>query len=350
MPSIVHVRDFAAKQPASHAVLLKDGGAVSWCRLIAGPSKTPFQAVAALRTGCHIAPMAPEPSNLKATFWMGGSITCFLVMSVAGRIVTARLDVFQVMEMRSVIGFFMLLPLVFTAGGFKAMATQRPLQHIGRNVAHYAGQYAWLYALTLIPLAELISIEFTTPFWTAILAVIFLGEKLSVPKIAAIALGIVGVAIIVRPGVGTIDPGHLVMLAGAVTFAISVVMVKSLTRTESVVRIIFWMLIIQSIIGLAPAIMVWKAPPADIWPAMFVVAFTGTFSHYCMARALSHADATFIMPIDFFRVPLSALIGFLLYSERIDLFTAAGAALILFGNLLNLPRRARAREPETVVP
>lgn len=312
--------------------------------------RKPRLEVARAGADCDIAPMAPEQSNAKALFWMAGSIASFLVMSIAGRAATAKLDVFQVMEMRSVIGFFMLLPLVYAAGGFKAMKTRRPWLHIGRNVAHYAGQYGWLYALTLIPLAELISIEFTTPFWTAILAVIFLGERLNAARIAAIVLGVVGVAIIVRPGVGSIDPGHLVMLVTAMVFAISLVMVKSMTRTESVVRIIFWMLIIQSVIGLIPAIGVWKTPPADVWPAILVIAFTGTFSHFCLARALSHADATFIMPIDFFRVPLSALIGFLLYQERIDMFTAAGAALILFGNLLNLPRRARAKEPQTVRP
>ena len=143
---------------------------------------------------------------------MAGSIASFLVMSIAGRATTAELNVFQVLEMRSVIGFFMLLPLVYFSGGFAAMRTQRPLQHIGRNVAHYAGQFAWLYALTLIPLGELISIEFTTPIWTAILAVTFLGERLTRPRIAAIVLGLVGIVIIVRPGVDTVEPGHLVVL------------------------------------------------------------------------------------------------------------------------------------------
>ena len=283
--------------------------------------------------------MGPSQLNLKATLWMLGSITSFLIMAVAGRATTDVLDVFQVMEMRSIIGFFILLPLVQMEGGFKAMCSQRPLQHIGRNVVHYAGQFAWLYALTLIPLAELISIEFTTPIWTAILAVIFLGERLNRWKIAAIVLGVIGVAVIVRPGVERIDPGHLIMLAGAVAFGISVVMVKSLTRTESVVRIIFWMLIIQSIIGLVPAIETWRNPPVELWPWIVLISFTGMSSHFCMARALSYADATAIMPLDFLRVPLSALIGWLLYSEGIDIFTAIGAALILFGNLLNLQRR-----------
>lgn len=292
---------------------------------------------------------SPEPSNLKAALWMAASIASFLTMSVAGRETASVLSVFQVLEMRSVIGFLMLLPLVYAAGGLPAMRTQRPWLHISRNVVHYIGQFGWLYALMLIPLAELISIEFTTPIWTALLAVTFLGEKLTRPRITAIVLGLVGVLIIVRPGVQAIQTGHLVMLGGAVLFGISMVMVKSLTRTDNVVRIIFWMLIIQSAIGLVPAIYLWKAPPPDVWPWILVIAFTGTSSHFCLARALSYADATLVSPIDFLRLPLSALLGWLVYHEQIDVWTAAGAVLILSGNLLNLRGKA-GREAEPVTP
>jgi len=288
--------------------------------------------------------MPETQSTLKAALWMGGSIVSFMIMTVAGRAVIPALDVFQVMEMRSIIGWFILLPLVFASGGFAAMRTRRPMQHIGRNVVHYAGQFAWLQALTLIPLAQLISIEFTTPIWGALLAVFFLGERMNMRKIAAIVFGLIGVLVIVRPGATHIEPGHLIMLAGAVFFGISVIMVKSLTRTDKVVTIIFWMLIIQSVIGIVPAIMVWRTPTPDMWPWIVLISFTGMSSHFCMARALTYADATVVMPMDFLRLPLSALIGYLLYSESIDLFTAIGAALILAGNLFNMPRRAR--EPE----
>ena len=283
--------------------------------------------------------MAPTPSIPKAAFWMALSISSFLAMSVAGRATTAELNVFQVLELRSVIGFFILLPLVLASGGFAAMRTQRPLAHIARNVVHYSGQAAWLYALTLIPLAVLISIEFTTPIWTAILAVTFLGERLSRPKLAAVVLGLIGVVVIVRPGVNAVDPGHLVVLGAAVCFGISLVLVKSLTRTDSVVRIIFWMLIIQSALGLIPAVYVWRTPSLELWPWILLIAFTGMSSHFCMARALTYADATVISPMDFLRVPLSALVGWLLYHEQIDAFTAGGALLILMGNLLNLQRK-----------
>ncbi|MGX9575719.1 DMT family transporter [Mesorhizobium sp. f-mel] len=284
--------------------------------------------------------MAPSPSIPKAAFWMALSIASFLTMSVAGRATTAELNVFQVLELRSVIGLFILLPLVMISGGFAAMRTKRPLAHIARNVVHFVGQAAWLYALTLIPLAVLISIEFTTPIWTAILAVGFLGERLSRPRLAAIVLGLIGVVIIVRPGVGSVDPGHIVVLGAAVCFGISVVLVKSLTRTDSVVSIIFWMLVIQSVLGLIPALYEWRNPPLELWPWILLIAFTGMSSHFCMARALAYADATVISPMDFLRVPLSALIGWLLYHEQIDAFTAGGALLILLGNLLNLQKKA----------
>ncbi|RWA97651.1 MAG: DMT family transporter [Mesorhizobium sp.] len=284
--------------------------------------------------------MAPSPSIPKAAFWMALSIASFLTMSVAGRATTAELNVFQVLELRSVIGLFILLPLVMMSGGFAAMRSKRPTAHIARNVVHFVGQAAWLYALTLIPLAVLISIEFTTPIWTAILAVGFLGERLSRPRLAAIVLGLIGVLIIVRPGVGSVDPGHVVVLGAAVCFGISVVLVKSLTRTDSVVSIIFWMLVIQSVLGLVPALYEWRNPPLELWPWILLIAFTGMSSHFCMARALAYADATVISPMDFLRVPLSALIGWLLYQEQIDAFTAGGALLILLGNLLNLQKKA----------
>jgi drug/metabolite transporter (DMT)-like permease len=240
----------------------------------------------------------------------------------------------------------MLYPLIRMHGGFAAMKTSRPLQHIGRNLVHYAAQLGWFFALTLIPLGQVVSIEFTMPIWTAILAASFLGERMTVWKISAIVLGVVGVIIIVRPATGEINPGQLIALGAAVGFGISIAMMKSLTRTENAVAIIFWMLVIQGAAGFFPALYVWIWPTTHAWGWMVVIAFCGTFSHYCMARAMLHADATVVLPMDFLRVPLTATAGWLIYSEQLDVFTVLGAMLILAGNLLNLrapgPAPARA--------
>jgi drug/metabolite transporter (DMT)-like permease len=272
---------------------------------------------------------------------MAGWLALMLIVAIAGREATRELNVFQVMELRSGLGFFMLYPLVRRNGGFAAMRTSRPLQHIGRNLIQYGAQLGWLFALTLIPLGQVVSIEFTMPIWTAILAASFLGERMTVWKVAAIVLGVVGVVVIVRPETGQINPGQLVALVAAVGFGISVAMMKSLTRTESTLAIIFWMLVIQSVAGFFPAVYFWKWPSACAFFWSIVIAFCGTFSHYCMARAMLHADATVVLPMDFLRVPLTATAGWLIYSERLDIFTVLGAALILAGNLLNL----RAAEP-----
>jgi drug/metabolite transporter (DMT)-like permease len=267
---------------------------------------------------------------------MAGWLTMMLIVAVAGRETTRELNVFQIMEVRSILGFFMLYPLIHSNGGFAAMKTSRPLQHLGRNLVHYVAQLGWFFALTLIPLAQVVSIEFTMPIWTAILAASFLGERMTAGKISAIVLGVIGVVIIVRPAAGEINPGQLIALGAAVGFGISVAMMKSLTRTESTIAIIFWMLMVQSAAGFFPALYVWRWPSAYAWGWIVVIAFCGTFSHFCMARAMLYADATVVLPMDFLRVPLTAIAGWLIYSERLDTFTLLGAALILSGNLLNL--------------
>jgi drug/metabolite transporter (DMT)-like permease len=267
---------------------------------------------------------------------MAGWLALMLIVAIAGRETTRELNVFQIMEVRSILGFFMLYPLIRVNGGFAAMKTWRPLQHVGRNLIHYAAQLGWFFALTLIPLAQVVSIEFTMPIWTAILAASFLGERMTVWKISAITLGVVGVTVIVRPVAGEIDPGQLIALGAAVGFGISIAMMKSLTRTETTLTIIFWMLVIQAAAGFFPSLYVWTWPSAYAWGWLVVIAFCGTFSHYCMARAMLYADATVVVPMDFLRVPLTAAAGWLIYSERLDMFTVLGAVLILTGNLLNL--------------
>ncbi|APH72414.1 DMT family transporter [Aquibium oceanicum] len=289
--------------------------------------------------------MKNEQSIAKAALWMGGWLALMLTMPVAGREAARHIDVFQLMVLRSAIGLVMLSPLVMLAGGWRSVRTPVLGQHIGRNVVHYGGQYLWLYALTLIPIAQLISIEFTMPIWTALFAVIFLGERVGWRKALSIALGLAGVAVIVRPGGDNLNVGQLYALAAAFGFAISVIMIKTLVKRDSVTTIIFWMLVIQTILGIVPAALVWQVPPASAWPWIAVVAFCGTFSHYCMARAMVHAEATVVVPMDFLRVPLAAVVGYLVYAEAIDIYTALGAGMILFGNLVNLRRAGTARIP-----
>lgn len=291
--------------------------------------------------------MNTTPSKTMAALWMAGWLALMLVMAVAGRETTRELNVFEIMEVRSVIGFTLLLPIISRAGGFKAVATKRLPQHLARNGVHYFAQLGWFYALTLIGIGQVVAIEFTMPIWTALMAATFLSERMTVWKIAAVVLGVVGVVMIVRPATGEINPGQLIALGAAIGFSISMILVKSLTRTESALSILFWMIMAQMVVGLLPTLYVWTWPSTYLWGWLFVIGVCGTFSHYCLASALRYADATIVVPMDFLRVPLTATAGWLLYSERLDAWTVLGAALILCGNLLNLkpapPVPARAQ-------
>jgi drug/metabolite transporter (DMT)-like permease len=276
---------------------------------------------------------------------MGGWLALMVVMAVSGRQAARELDVFQIMEVRSLMGLLLLAPLVHAAGGLRAMRTACAGQHVLRNVVHYAAQYAWYLALTLIPLVQVVALEFTMPIWTLLLAAAFLGERLHRWKVIAVALGVAGVVLIVRPSQSGVSPGQLIALAAAVGFAVSVILVKWLTRSEYATRIIFWMLVVQSVLGAWPALATWRWPSPAVWGWLVVIAFCGTFSHFCMARAMRHAQATVIVPMDFLRVPLMALAGWAIYAERIDLFMVLGTGLILVGNLLNLRRVPGSGQP-----
>lgn len=284
-------------------------------------------------------PLSVAAQARRAAPWMAGWLSLMLVVAVAGRQATRELDVFQIMLMRCVMGLVLLAPLIRAAGGMRVLRTRLLPVHVGRNIVHYGAQYAWFVALTLIPIGHVVAIEFTMPIWTVLLAAMFLGERLHRRKLAAVALGVVGVAMIARPAGGAgLGAGQAIALAAALGFALSVILVKSLARTEHAVTIMFWMLVVQTVLGLGPALSVWQWPTAAGWGWVALVAVAGTYGHYCMASAMRHADATVVVPMDFLRVPLTALAGWWFYAEGITVLMVLGTGLILAGNLLNLRR------------
>lgn len=287
-------------------------------------------------------PDVSRRSTALAAVWMAGWLAAMVLMAVAAREAGKLLHVLQIMEIRSLLGIALFAPMVVAAGGLRAMRTRHFGRHVARNSVHYVAQFLWFLAITMIPIAEVVAIEFTMPVWVALLAALFLGERMTAARLAAVALGVAGVLIVVRPGLDHVEAGQAIALLAAVGFAGSVILVKSLTRTDSVVAIIFWMLIVQSAIGAVPAALVWQAPPAAAWPWLVVIAICGTYSHFCMAHALRHAETTTVVPLDFLRVPLTAVAAWLVFGERFDVFTLLGGAVILAGNLVNLKREAHS--------
>lgn len=272
---------------------------------------------------------------LLAAFWMIGALFSFMAMAISGRELSAEYTTFQILFFRSVIGV-LLIGFLVSRSGFAQLKTQRFSAHLLRNIAHFGGQYGWFYGLAFISLAEVIAIEFTTPVWTALFAFFLLGERLTLPRIIALVLGIGGLLLILRPGTGVLEPAAFAVLAGAVGYALSYIQTKSLSATDTPLCILFYMTLIQLPFGMVPALMDWKTPSLEMAPWIALVGVTAMSAHYCMTRALKLADATVVVPMDFMRLPLIMLVGYFLYQESVDWFVLAGAVLMFSGNLVNI--------------
>lgn len=286
--------------------------------------------------------MRPDPSPLKAIAWMIGALVSFTVMAVSVRELSSGMHAFQMLFVRSMIGL-LVLAAVLSIKGWGRLRTARIAGHALRNAVHFAGQVFWILGITLLPLATVSAIEFTTPIWGAFLAVLVLGERMTRGRWIALAMGFLGILVILRPGFAVVSAGALIMLACTFCFGATNAVTKWLTRTDGALTILFYMVLMQSVLGGLASILVWAPIEAREWPFLLLLAGTGLSAHYCLTRALAAADATFVMPFEFLRLPFVALVGFLLYAEPVELATLLGAALIFSGNYYSLRQEGRAR-------
>ena len=279
-------------------------------------------------------------SSLRGVLWMGGAVLSFSAMAVAARELLAHMQPFQVLFVRSAIMMAIVLLVVAQADPAAARTRRLPL-HALRNVIHFGGQYCWVFAIGALPLATVFAIEFTMPVWTALLAALLLGEHLTRPRLVMLAMGVLGVLIILRPGFGLFQPAALVALAAAFLYAGNMIATKRLSATDTPLAVLFWMSVVQTPLSLLAALPQWVAPPPSAIPWMAVMGVGSYAAHYCMTRAFKLADATVVVAIDFTRLPLIAVVGALFYAEAFDPWIIVGATVIFAGTYYSLTREAR---------
>jgi drug/metabolite transporter (DMT)-like permease len=290
------------------------------------------------------APDAAPARLLKAAAWVFGAILAFSGMAVAGRALAPELDVFETLLWRSAVGLPIVAALLWRAEGWGGLRTARPGGHALRNVIHFAGQCAWFYALLAIPLAQVVTLEFTNPIWVALLAPALLGERLTAARLGAAALGFLGVLAIARPGAAPLDWGHLAALGSALGFALTNIVTKRLSREDGALNLLFWMTASQMAFGLICAAPGGVAVPSlELTPWVVFIGLTGIGAHFCLTRALIIAPASVVAPMEFLRLPVIAVIGLMLYGEALDWSLAAGAGLILAANALNIAGERKSR-------
>ena len=278
----------------------------------------------------------------RVVLWMSGVLLSFSVMAVSIRALARTFNVFEILAIRNAAGLAILLALACARPSLRAsLVPRRMAMHALRNSVHFAAQYAWALSITLLPLATVFALEFTNPAWLALLAAWFLREPLTPSRIGAVVLGFLGVAVILRPGLATFQPASLIILGAALGFAVSSIATKKLIVTETTFAILFWMNAMQlpmNLVGSSPSFVA-RIDPGEMLP-LLGVALAGLSSHFCLTNAFRHGDASIVVPLDFLRIPLIAVIGWFFYGEPLDAFVFAGAAIIVTGIFWNLRAEA----------
>ena len=275
---------------------------------------------------------------MKASFWMLGAVISFSLMAIAGRELGQELDSFEIMLWRSLAGIFIVLALARHFNTINQIKFNNLRLHLFRNISHFFGQSLWYFAVTKVTLAQLFAFEFTAPLWVALIAPLFLKETLTKGKFLTILVGFIGVLIIARPEATGLSLGILAAIFCALGFAGSILATKLLTRTNSVTCILFWLTVMQFIMGVICAGFdgTIAIPNTQNIHWIAIISVGGLTAHFCITTALTLAPASIVAPLEFLRLPLIAVVGYFVYAEALSIFILVGAILIVGANIANL--------------
>ncbi len=286
-----------------------------------------------------LASAASWPAPVQGALLMTGAACAFSLMIILIREASETLHPFVVAFWRNAFGLVFMLPWLARVG-LGGLKTRRLGLYTLRGMAGIVAMLTWFYALSVMPIAEAVSLSFTVPLFATIAAAVVLREVVRARRWTATAVGFVGVLVILRPGVEAISPAALLVLVSSLSIAVSVVMIKMLSQTENSNAIVVYMVLFLTPLSLVPALFVWGWPAPATWLLLIGIGLAGTLGHIGFTNAMRVADASAVLPLDYLRLPLVAVAGYALYGETMDLATWAGAAIIIAATLYIARREA----------
>ncbi len=280
----------------------------------------------------------------RALIWMSATVVCYSTVAIATREVSFEIDTPSILFIRSLVSIVLVTSLLaLSHDGFAQIKTEKLKVHIVRNGMHFVGQFGWFFAIASIPLAHVFALEFTVPIWIALLAPIFLKEHMTKQRLLYIGIGFAGIIAIVRPFGIDLELGSIIMLIGAIGFAVGMLTTRHLAHTDSPLCILFYMAVLQ--LPLSAILLFTIGPiqtPSLVNFGLIVFITAGVmFAHYCMTRAFRLAEIISVIPVEYIRLPLIATVGALIYAEPVDAATIIGSIAILIANYLNVRYSAK---------
>ena len=268
------------------------------------------------------------PPNVRGAMWMTIAAVSFACMATMMKVLGEQFHSFQVTFFRAAFALLIVLPIAVSVGreGFR---TQRPGLHAVRGLTGAVSNFCLVFATAMLPLADAVAYTFTKPLFMTLLAGVMLSEAVGRHRWTAVAVGFIGVVVMMRPGGGGVQPEAFIALAGAFMFALTNILVKQLAATEKPVTIMLYAACSTTLLLAIPAALVWQTPDTEALIFAAMLGLAGTMNQYFMIRAFAVAEASAVIPFDYTRLIWSALIGYIFFSELPDSFTVAGAMIII---------------------
>ncbi|MFQ5954059.1 MAG: DMT family transporter [Kiloniellales bacterium] len=293
----------------------------------------------------------PQPSAATALAGASGNLRGMLMMALATivlasmhsmvRHVGAEVHPFEIAFFRNLFGLLVMLPWLIRAGP-ASLASRQPGMQALRGAVVLIAMLSWFYGLSVVPIAQATALSFTAAIFGSLGAVLFLGERMRLRRWTAVLIGFAGVLVILRPGLGAVDTGSLIVLLAAVSWGASLVIIKVLARTDSSVTIVAWVTIVLSVLSLPPALVVWAWPTPTQLMWLMLIGALGSAGHLAMTQALKLSDeTTAVIPVDFMRLIWTSLIGYLAFAEVPDFWVWIGGSTIFASTLYIAYREAK---------
>lgn len=291
-----------------------------------------------------------QPLTGRAVVLMLGCVVAFSLMAITIRLASHELHAFEIAFFRNLFGLAFTLPLILRAGSLALLKTDKLRYYFLRCSVGLCAMLCGFWALVHLPLAQAVALSYTTPLFVTVFAVIVLGEVVRARRWTAIAIGFIGVLVILRPDPDSFKLAALAALAAAGFSAAAAISIKFLSRTEHPDAIVIWMVLIMTPLSLLAALPVWQWPTGITWLWLVLTGALGTAGHLCMTRAFRLADVSALQPLNFLQLPIVAAIAWLLFDENIDAWTALGAGVIFASTIYIAHREAQVRRRQVTDP
>jgi len=287
------------------------------------------------------------PGPIRAAFWITMTGITFTGMMAIARILAPTVDTLEVVLFRAIFGVVAFSPMILRRRG--ALLRTRRLRVLAlRAVFAYLGLVGYFVAAALIPLADISAMMLTQPILASIAAIVILGERSRLRRWVAIAIGLVGAMIVVRPGFGELNPGILFAVWAVVMTVASTITLKYLSRSDHPDTKKKYQALLMIPVALVPAMLVWTMPSAEQLAWLLAIGVLGAVTQRTLSRAYAAADVTLVTVIDFLRLPIAAVIGLVIFAEWPVIWVWVGGAVIVISSIL-LTRREAADPDGDVV-